>query len=644
MNALRISQNDTSAQNAAFSQTLSSGEVKDYLEKGVAALTASEDSRRDFVNDLATEGGLRVIKQIVESKFSASYSVLNLTFDPHCLLFLAIISFNPIMSSLVLESAVGTIYNFIYGPGGIRAIEFFSRVAACLVDTKAHQDENGISENEMPFVDAFGFSTKAFLATLSKNQSAAVKPEFKEITNQFSSMYDAQELQDISNDALRSAHENMLKVQAILSMSHNITASIPPKPNSEFQPVRPPVDLPGDRSRLGPRHDNDHENIAHIRTLPTISEILAERPDFLPERDTFDDSSHHETGILRLIDTQFRLLRQDTSGVLRNAIQFILTHWNQLVHTADWRRRRRLLREESPTPIRIFSNAEIKAFLQGQRSGLEAEVEFDQLHRLSKMPMVPRKRWWMDSLSLKENSAVLALIDGQEEEHVNVVFLVVSKRELNAHVTPNGQIKDVFSNARRAMVTLRLIPNSPHPSDVANLLEMVHSTRPLILVEFPAYLFRHFDGILRCLQVMRLNPNLVPLATWLIPRVRSAQRPEMSPMTRLYHNEIRLPPPSYLHSVAEMDLSCLPRRHPYDPSPPKLTFSRYCDLEKLITQLSQKTTLDTGQATALLAAIRHQISLIQGPPGTGKSYVGIQLAKVLLANKSSLRTGPILCV
>jgi phosphate starvation-inducible protein PhoH len=68
------------------------------------------------------------------------------------------------------------------------------------------------------------------------------------------------------------------------------------------------------------------------------------------------------------------------------------------------------------------------------------------------------------------------------------------------------------------------------------------------------------------------------------------------------------------------------------------------DPHMLSTRLSEVTTLDTGQATAIISALRHEIALIQGPPGTRKSYVGIQIARVLLNNRDLLGLGPILCV
>jgi hypothetical protein len=43
--------------------------------------------------------------------------------------------------------------------------------------------------------------------------------------------------------------------------------------------------------------------------------------------------------------------------------------------------------------------------------------------------------------------------------------------------------------------------------------------------------------------------------------------------------------------------------------------------------------MDESQYAAFRAALTREISIIQGPPGTGKTFIGIQIAKFLLANE-----------
>ncbi|THC92496.1 hypothetical protein EYZ11_008034 [Aspergillus tanneri] len=67
-------------------------------------------------------------------------------------------------------------------------------------------------------------------------------------------------------------------------------------------------------------------------------------------------NKQHQTGVLRLLDSQFRLLRGDISGVLRDAVRPI-SSLGLIVHGTNWGEKRRLVRNKSPTPIRIYYHA-----------------------------------------------------------------------------------------------------------------------------------------------------------------------------------------------------------------------------------------------------------------------------------------------
>ncbi len=70
------------------------------------------------------------------------------------------------------------------------------------------------------------------------------------------------------------------------------------------------TDGPGQLSRYGPRHDNDHEDIQHIKILPTTDEILCRRKPYIPAKD--QSAWHHlPCGQQRLLDVHFRQLRFD---------------------------------------------------------------------------------------------------------------------------------------------------------------------------------------------------------------------------------------------------------------------------------------------------------------------------------------------
>ena len=64
--------------------------------------------------------------------------------------------------------------------------------------------------------------------------------------------------------------------------------------------------------------------------------------------------------------------------------------------------------------------------------------------------------------------------------------------------------------------------------------------------------------------------------------------------------------------------------------------------ESLLEALKDQTTLDAGQAVALVENLNRGLAFTQGPPGTGKTFLGVSLARVILASQSKRDPKPIL--
>ncbi|RAH81245.1 hypothetical protein BO86DRAFT_448597 [Aspergillus japonicus CBS 114.51] len=629
------------------------------------------DERQDFITSLATEEGLAVVRQIVETEFAKSYSVLGLMFHVHGVLFLKLITNDRVLSSVALERQVGTIYNVIYGPGGRRAVKFFTHVAEHVLRVSSEPstaNERSLNNDMLGFEETLLLVAKAFLTTMTLNQEAAIQTAFKPIVESLCNCYNEEDIfSGVASHSLRWVHDNIIKLKDVLSMGESLNRSPAISFHHDAQHMLPKaqefqVDLPGELSADGPRHDNDHASIPNIRLLPTISEIYSlERAEFLPARDpVFDTLDQHETGIRRLLDTQFRLLREDTAGLLRDSIRVILNNWDVLVHQPDWRLKRRILRKSDTTPVRIYLGVNVRQVRAGGKKGIEVDLEFDQPSRLKSMSPARRKQYWQATQALKESPVVLALIDGEDHTNVSVTFLQVAKRDLNVTSNPPASrenmptpVSGLVASATRASISLRLT-NNFHESELTNVFNFArlkNSKRPLLLAEFPAVLLNSFDGVLQCLQAQYARPEHLPFATWIVPRPdRNATRQNVSIDT--LEQYVTVPPPAYLDIHKSLDLSSLfgepiaddgtdTSRSSDDPTP---SFSLQDDPVWISDQLANTTSLDQGQATALVWALRREIALIQGPPGTGKSYVGIQLAKCLSANRDLLDLGPILCV
>ena len=68
------------------------------------------------------------------------------------------------------------------------------------------------------------------------------------------------------------------------------------------------------------------------------------------------------------------------------------------------------------------------------------------------------------------------------------------------------------------------------------------------------------------------------------------------------------------------------------------------DMSPLIRKVEELTSLDQGQASALCENLCRGLAFTQGPPGTGKTFLGVALAKVLLASRGIISQTPILVV
>ncbi|KAF6804351.1 hypothetical protein CSOJ01_10269 [Colletotrichum sojae] len=142
------------------------------------------------------------------------------------------------------------------------------------------------------------------------------------------------------------------------------------------------------------------------------------------------------------------------------------------------------------------------------------------------------------------------------------------------------------------------------------------------LFEFPSVLLPAFPPPLKALQTMSQKLDL-PFQNLLTLHAGDQQ--------------VTIAPPLYSKRPGfSFDLTCLSN------DGPGLSYTPGSTPDP--AGLSQHSSLDLTQAKAILNCLNRSLALIQGPPGTGKSYTGEALIKVLLANKSKAKLGPIMCV
>ncbi|KAI5811330.1 hypothetical protein DFH27DRAFT_21800 [Peziza echinospora] len=636
---------------AMTARQLAPSQAAHFLTTTLTLLNSStSDITQKIIRDLASENGLRHISRFAEAQYTLEPSGLqSMDFWTHCVPFLKLITHEEIRSSLVLERFVGTIYNVLYGHSGVRAIPFFKMVAQHLSGYLSPSNLHKDMKLE-DFGSALCAAAAAFYMTLNINQSAPLQEEFTTVA---ASLRECHKLTGHSYTG-RAADNEIRKVEQKLHIAESIPFMETIKAEITPYKYEKEYDLPGESSVYGPRHDNDKANIGEIDVLPTKDEILASsgRTEYIPLKD-YDPLAHHlPPGLNRVLDTQFRLLREDTSGQLRDAVHFLL---QSLARNPN-----QVPRKHGGTQTIIYKNVWLEEFKPADRDldGLQIDISFDQpqhiigLNVRSRSPadaFNSRKQWWEFCRYLQAGS-LICLVDPQN----NFTFFTVAEREVErVHKNTTGEYEATRPNRTlaedpdRAFVTLKIVD----PLCLNKVIREYHRQCALddkdiallpYLVEFPGLLFPSFEPILKFLQSITSDgTSRVPFSKLIAPEgntgtANSHPEADDSPGAAGY---IQVDPPLYLAKEnVSLDLSCIAK----NPIEGGLTHSinNPCSVEDLL----KNTTLDKGQAEALIGGLTKELVLIQGPPGTGKSYVGLQIVRVLLSNAAKFKLGPIVCV
>lgn len=618
-----------------LSTELTPDQMERFLDGAMRILDiGSTETIQQLIRELATDRGLNRIRQVMEAEFVLGYSPSKLSFKRHCFPFLRILAHEELRASLVLETEVGTLYNFVYGPGGRRGIVFFAQVAQSLVGALGSGDRE-LVENTL------NIASVALFNTLNLNHAAVVQDDFKVIVLQLDELLAECRPEPHSTNSnaaflFRSAQDTINRIKILLKIADALPTAAVRKPAAtigvSIEPYQ--VDFPGELSREGPRHDNDHAEIAKIKILPTSEEINSHRNEFIPQRSLA--YPHHLEGISRVFDFQFRLLREDTSGQIREAVRTVIHRWDELVGAkVAGKDAKKLKSETHNVRTLVYQNAMFETVRCTNRDGIIFTASFDQPAKVQALQASARKEWWERARYLAVGS-LLCLVDC----HKRATFLVVCERKViaadykrqtkgnEAEVT-NAPDDDLASDPHRARITLRFAQEITR-EDVESIFLSTDAVNSQVLVEFPGLLFASFSPILKSLQEISKDGS-VPFTNWLAPSPTLTYDADPSAQ-----QNVAVQPPLYMTKPGvALKLDSITNGIP-------ITYSIGCDLAT--RQLEEVTTLDHGQCEALLASFSKELSLIQGPPGTGKSYLGVQIVKVLLANREVTDIGPIICV
>ena len=186
-------------------------------------------------------------------------------------------------------------------------------------------------------------------------------------------------------------------------------------------------DGPGQLSRYGARHNNDHVNIQHIKILPTTDEILCRRKTYIPAKDP--SAEHHlPCGQQRLLDVQFRQLRFDNVEPIIDSCYHASQQLTQLIsspHILDYDDRM-----NTPKGVRysLFRDIVFEEQIMSFKVGVTFRISFACPKALRGLRLGPSKHL--------EEGMLVALVGLDDAETLSTTFMVIEQRQTTFAMKP----------------------------------------------------------------------------------------------------------------------------------------------------------------------------------------------------------------
>jgi len=398
------------------------------------------------------------------------------------------------------------------------------------------------------------------------------------------------------------------------------------------------VNGPGNLSSHGVRHDNDHIDIRDIQILPTTDEILCRKLPYMPRKD--DNTMHHlAPGQQRLMDINFRQLRYDNTEVIIDACY----HACQSLVACASKPRAPDYDDRVQTPqgyqYHLYRDIGFESARFQENQGIHIRASFS-------CPEALRSRRIISSGRL-ESGMLVALVGWDEASGtLSTTFMIVDLCQSTDAMKPltgdHSRGMCFLPYPLESFLTLKasVLLSFADKGDIDGVRRILYNMKGLlsekfVLVEFPGVLLAGFLPILKQLQILSSEGDEIAFLSSIAHTVAGS-----SPTIAL---------PTY--AASEDFAFSLDVLHGKDQTnatsglslKPSTLLSDREQQEAFIKTLGVRTTLDGGQSTALCENLCRGLAFTQGPPGTGKTYLGVSLAKVLLASRR-ISPKPILCV
>ncbi|CAE6511820.1 unnamed protein product, partial [Rhizoctonia solani] len=272
---------------------------------------------------------------------------------------------------------------------------------------------------------------------------------------------------------------------------------------------------PGELCETGPRHDNDFAEIDMIRVAPTRDELLCEDDPYLPPNFFEAPHFHDPKSVERLLDIQFRLLREELTSSIRLAVYLVVedlkkpktyaTTLSELLAAKGGRYTVPATAQES-IMFSVFTRVTFKP-LQLNNRGISAGIEFDTPpgKARSGKPEVRAEYWEQVSKKRLMQDGLVALI---WQDHVGNVDVYVG--------TVANSDKDLVDESRgpdgqdRVSIRVSFFDTKANIRIVQALQSRRANNDTRVLIEASIF----YEGIRPFLEALKREPELLPFGQY----------------------------------------------------------------------------------------------------------------------------------
>ncbi|KAL1880751.1 hypothetical protein Daus18300_001365 [Diaporthe australafricana] len=372
---------------------------------------------QETIRRLSTDAGLEFIKAVTDRNileavdFQSRISLWRSQIGP----LFRLVTHSRAVDSNVLEQEVAKVHSFLLGVNASRADRLFSFILSL---AKAWP---GNAPDDETLSTVLEVSLGVLFRLVDCNTTNIVNDAFHRLVEQFETLLNSSNQPESEFSKLQ-AKKYLQYLQRRLGVGKGMTEvkayQVATVHADDFVMQS---DLPGHLSKEGPRHDNDHADISKISILPTYQEIFTPRNEYLP---TVDSSQWHLSGIRGRLDREFRLLREDTVGQLRDAVGDML---ERLRNPGQQGYRQ----SQNSARTSTYADATVQELKLSKDKGLELTVRCRQPEMVRKMNGKQRRHWWEESKRLQPG-ALTCVIDVAGM----IQFFVVGESTLRVEKSP----------------------------------------------------------------------------------------------------------------------------------------------------------------------------------------------------------------